>query len=385
MPSIARVLNPGRASPDVLAVRYAVCALVIASAVLDTTSVPPWRVAPGWIATAVLVVCLVRGGMQPMTAPRFLAATSLGDSAIVIGAASVVGVAFAGGATVWVPQLGVAASALAPVALPMTAALAAVPMLALTVHWSQLHQSGWTLAINLMVAVVVFGWVHLRRYRREVTEVAAAQQEIIDSERARAVEAENRRVLAAQLHDVLAHTLSGLIITLQGAALIARREGVSADLAEKLDTATNLAKDGLGEAREAVRSLRDGPAASAAPLSAWLEPTLQRLGSATGLQVTVAGSPDDLDAEWTAVARSVVMEGLTNSLRHAAGAPVRIEFGVEGLRMLSVGDPDGFTDREHDSGGYGLAGLAERVAAAGGRLTHGPCEEGFELIMAVTT
>ncbi len=120
-------------------------------------------------------------------------------------------------------------------------------------------------------------------------------------------------------------------------------------------------------------------------MSAWLEPTLKRLGTATELQVTVAGSPDDLDAGWTAIARSVVMEGLTNSLRHAAGAPVRIEFGAEGLRMLSVGDPDGFTDREHDSGRYGLAGLAERVAAAGGRLTHGPCEEGFELIMTVTT
>ncbi|MGC4933274.1 sensor histidine kinase [Gordonia sp. DT30] len=369
--------------------RAVVSVPLVVSAALGAGSVPGWRLATGWAATAVLVGAVFRGMFAASATDRILGQDSMVFSAVTIAAATAAGLAFGGAATVWVPLLGVAAAALAPVGIWITALLAVPPVAAIVVQSWWLDREMWTVVIDLAIALLVFGWVHLRRYRREADELAAAQRQIIEGERARAAAAEDRQVLAAQLHDVLAHTLSGLIITVQGAALAARREGVSPELTEKLDTAAALARDGLAEARDAVRSLRgddDSPLGSGGEsLSDWTASTIERLHTATGLEITVTGSAADVDTPWVALAKSVVMEGLTNSLRHAAGAPVRIEFGATTLRVLSVGAPDEFSDRDHPSGAYGLAGLAERVALAGGTLTHGPCEEGFDLTMRMTS
>ena len=120
-------------------------------------------------------------------------------------------------------------------------------------------------------------------------------------------------------------------------------------------------------------------------LAPWLAKTLRQLRSGAGLDVMVSGDVEDLAPRWRDLARSVLMEGLTNSMRHAAGAPVRIVLTKDVVHVTSIGDPTRFVDRGHASGKRGLTGLAERVSAAGGTLHYGSTAAGFELSMHMGT
>lgn len=372
---------PSITNPDRIILRLLLSAGIVVSALFDDA--PVWRLAIGWVAAAILIVAVWYFGVLQPAARRNAGLTPWIGSVTAAVSATVGGLAFTSGSTTWIAFLGVVAAGAAPLPPTRIAMLTVPPTAAIVVHSWHLGHNAWTLAINVLAAVVIVGYMQARRHQRETAELAAAQREVIDTERARALAAERQREVAAQLHDVLAHTLSGLIITLQGAALAARVEGVSDDLTQRLHAATELAKDGLTEARSAVGSLRSGAdtvrAAPAVPLADWLDRTLERLRSTTDVEVTVTGSLDDIPPSWTEIVRSVLMEGLTNSLRHAVGAPIRIDATSREVRVISVGDVDTFVDRGHHSGGHGLTGLQERVAAAGGSLTCGPTDRGFEL------
>lgn len=88
--------------------------------------------------------------------------------------------------------------------------------------------------------------VPLRRVEWDLRHQLELQRlQVIEQELQQTLAARQRREVAAQPHDVLAHTLSGLIVSLQGTGVLACTEQLSAELSERLATATALAKDGL--------------------------------------------------------------------------------------------------------------------------------------------
>ena len=364
---------------DRLLIRGIVAVSVLVSAFADTGKQPIWATAIGWIATCVLVVLLLRSVLRDKNARSWSTQASALHAIATVAASVVAAFAFHGGATVWLPYIGVAAAAMSQTTVLVSALIASPSLTALGIlMWWQTHNA-WAVCINVASAAAVFAFMQLRRRQREAAELAATQREIIAAERSRTALAEQQRQISAQLHDVLAHTLSGLIVTLQGATLQAERESVSAELTEKLRTATALARDGLSEAKTAVESLRDSATRESVPLDHWLPKALAQLRTGAGLDVEVSGDVEVVPAIWHDDVRAVLMEGLTNSMRHAAGAPIRIEFTPQLVRVRSVGDPLTFVDRGHTSGGNGLTGLTERITAAGGSLEYGTTAQGFDL------
>lgn len=232
--------------------------------------------------------------------------------------------------------------------------------------------------ISLSLAVVAIVLLQQRRRQLEAAELAAAQAQVIAQERARIASADHQREIAEQLHDVLAHTLSGLIVSLQTAGLQARQEDASPVLQQRLSAATELAREGLHGARQAVESLHGAAAAtSEGPLDEWLRSTVDRLRTASDVHVTVVGDATAIPAVWREAARAVLRESLTNSVRHAPGLPVRITLADNEIHVLTVGDVSAIHRTEQVSGGHGLAGLRRRVEAAGGRFEAGVTTDGW--------
>jgi signal transduction histidine kinase len=223
-----------------------------------------------------------------------------------------------------------------------------------------------------------------------VAEMAiAGRQRRLDAERTRAEEArrragEERMRIARELHDVLAHNIS-LINVQAGVALhlMDEQPGQSRSALQAIKQASN---DALGELRSVLDILRQGdeapPRAPASGLA-----SLDRLvagAEATGLPVSakVEGTPRPLPAGTDLAAFRIVQESLTNVTRHAgpASATVLVRYGDKDL-MVQV-DDDGRGPAPNGSGGNGIRGVRERVAALGGELTTGPRPGGGFRVLA---
>lgn len=342
----------------------------------DADARPVWIVVLGWVAALVVVGLMLREASS-----RLPAIDPLIASIALVVASSVVGVAFDDSVTTWVSYIGVAVAGASRAGTRVSVLLGVVPLVALgLVGWLARHD--WlAVVVNVGIGVSLLALLQLRSRQRDNEELASAQRAVIAIERDRAAAAERQRQVAEQLHDVLAHTLSGLIITLQAATLTARRQDASPDLVDRLTTATALARDGLSEARSAVESLHRGAAESTESLEQWMELSVARLCAAVGLELTVDGSFGSMPAQWSELTRSVIMEGLTNSMRHAVGAPVQMTVDEAGVEITSLGDRRTFIDRAHPSGGHGLDGLRRRVDSAGGVLEYGATERGYRLAL----
>jgi signal transduction histidine kinase len=215
------------------------------------------------------------------------------------------------------------------------------------------------------------------------SQALLAQEAATRAAREEAAVLAERQRLARELHDVLAHTLSGLAVQLEGARLLADRTGADPRLAEQVTNAQRLAREGMAGAKRAVATLRGEALPGPDQLPALVERT--RL---TGLPVTltVRGEPRGLPAEAGLALYRVVQEALTNTAKHAgrgATAVVSLTWG-DGTLAVEVVDAGG--DRVAaglPSGGYGLTGLAERAALAGGKLDAGPTADGWRVALTL--
>jgi signal transduction histidine kinase len=191
-----------------------------------------------------------------------------------------------------------------------------------------------------------------------------------------------RQRLARELHDVLAHTLSGLAVQLEGARLLAERTGADPRLAEQVTNAQRLAKEGMANAKRAVATLRGEALPGPEQLKQLVEQT--RL---TGLPVTlrIEGEPRPLPAEAGLAVYRAVQEALTNTAKYAGhGATADVVLRWDDVLTVEITDSGG--DRAAaglPSGGYGLAGLAERAALTGGRLDAGPTADGWRVTLTM--
>ena len=206
-----------------------------------------------------------------------------------------------------------------------------------------------------------------RRYR-----VRAAQQQEALREAARAAEQdaarnrllEDRAAVARDIHDVLAHSLGGLVLQLDAIEALLER-GRAEEAAVRVGAARGLAADGLAEARRAVAALRDAEDSPADVPDSALADLLaahRSLGGAVDLmgEPTLAGVDGP---HRQALARSL-QEALTNARRHAPGAPVRVRVErSEGALTLRLANSLPAVRAGSTGGGHGLLGMEERFAA----------------------
>ncbi|SDG43487.1 Signal transduction histidine kinase [Sinosporangium album] len=235
-------------------------------------------------------------------------------------------------------------------------------------------------AFGPLLVIVVGQVIRLRlELRRRAARQAADE----------AVRAERRRI-ARELHDVVAHHISVISVMVGAARTNMARRPDSAQ--EALATAESTAREALGEMRQLLNVLRaDGTGPDEAPDDPAAAPTA---GTAAlpdlFTQVRQAGLPVELRVEGDAVplpsaidraVYRIVQEALTNTRKHGGGAraTVRLAYTDSSVEVEVLDDGVGVSG---GSGGHGLSGMAERVALCGGQLQTGTRESGGFRVMA---
>lgn len=235
----------------------------------------------------------------------------------------------------------------------------------------------------LLCAVLGITGALLRRYRlsQERTELLLAELEQARDDQARAAAAEERASIARDLHDVLAHSLSGLSIQLEMVRKMLAASEVADDLRDAIDGAAHLAKEGLTEAREAVGLLRRDDRLGVEELPGLIE-SFSRAVSLT-VNYSVIGAPRPVSPELGLALYRAVGEALTNVARHAEGAVTSVTLRFEPTTVRLEVTNVGGTPSTHagDGSGWGLAGVRERVKRLGGELSAGPSESGWTVVV----
>jgi signal transduction histidine kinase len=193
------------------------------------------------------------------------------------------------------------------------------------------------------------------------------------------VRRDERLAVARELHDVVAHHITGMVVQAQAAQIVAARgPGEAARVAESLAGIEAAGSEALTSLRRVVGLLRDADDASpVAPGPESLSTLVSRFGD-RGPEVRLR-LPDDGPAwptEVTAAVYRVVQESLTNITRHAPQArtvTVDVRRAPDGLTVEVSDDAPHAGVRTLDTGsGYGLIGMRERVVSLGGTLRAGP-------------
>ncbi|MGW1084846.1 sensor histidine kinase [Streptomyces sp. NPDC002596] len=228
-------------------------------------------------------------------------------------------------------------------------------------------------------------WWHSRRRLID----SLSEQVDLRAEQARLAE---RTRIAAEMHDVLAHRLS--LLALHTGVLALRAESLPPQIGERIALLRATSAQALDDLRDVLGALRaeddaareDGrdpvqrkvPAPALRNLSELLD-EVRTIGQDVAADLT--GEPGAAPATHLLAVHRLVQEGLTNARKHAPGAAVRlrVHYGAPATEVELVNSPPAVTASRADGGvgrGFGLIGLAERVAGLHGSLAHGPEPDG---------
>jgi signal transduction histidine kinase len=276
--------------------------------------------------------------------------------------------------------------------LPVAVAVAVGGVAAQAIQGAWRHNAGigyrWWLALITLGYAALVGWGVSARTRAALIDSLrerARRAEDGQADRVAQARLAERRRIAREMHDVLAHRLS-LLATYAGA--VEYRPDASP---EQLSRAAGIVREGahqaLQELREVIGLLRedgDDPGTRPQPGLADL-PRLLDESRAAGAEVRLRDDVADPAGIPEATGRAgyrVVQEAVTNARRHAPGEPVTVALSGgpgDGL-TIEVANPLSARPPLSDGAGTGLVGLTERVRLAGGRLDHGATEAGFRLV-----
>jgi signal transduction histidine kinase len=256
-------------------------------------------------------------------------------------------------------------------------------------------------ASGSLLGVVALGAFYLMSYLANRLSKASEQAEqlLLELEQTRAAEARaaglaERQRLARDMHDVLAHSLSGLLFQLEGARMLAAGDTSDPRLTAALERAHHLGKNGLDEARQAIGMLRDDDL----PGPERLADLAARFTEDRGVpcRFTVSGPPRELVSEARLAVYRVAQEALTNIAKHAQPEHVVMHLAYEpATTRLTVEDyapPSGQLaaasgqagrDGQPGPGGYGLTGMRERAELLGGMLTTEATGTGYRVNLEV--
>lgn len=246
---------------------------------------------------------------------------------------------------------------------------------------------GWSLAAAAILSPLLAGWGGDSGYLVTVhglmvaTAVGIAlllrRQRLFLQGQRTAVRDRERRLMADELHDVIAHELTGVVVLAQ-----AVRPGVSDQAGEAVGRIEDAAQRALDHIRSLVVTTRDdGSETVAIPRLAALsdiDALVEEFRATTTAQVTLVSQVSaDLPGPVVMAAHRLVSEALTNVRRHAASAQhVEIVLAQRGSGLeVSVRD-DGVGGGLGSGGGTGLTAVAERVALVGGVVSAGPVSGG---------
>jgi signal transduction histidine kinase len=253
--------------------------------------------------------------------------------------------------------------------------------------------SSSAVAAQLLVTVLlglVGQFLKQARESQTRTEMLMAQLEDAREQQTQAAAIAERGRIAGELHDVLAHSLSGAAIQLQGARMLAERERSGEQMRGAIDRASELVKDGLADARQAVGALRGEELPGVGRLPSLIEDFQRDMDM--DVQLRVQGSARELQADASLALYRGAQEALTNVARYAPGASTVVVISYEpDSAVLTVEDrlpvanaiastPAGLSGV---GGGRGLAGMRERVQRAGGTVDAGPTADGWRVELRV--
>ncbi|MFU8871472.1 sensor histidine kinase [Micromonospora sp. SL4-19] len=238
---------------------------------------------------------------------------------------------------------------------------------------------GYLVLNNLLtgsVAYAVGRAVHGRRQSTRMLRERARFAEATQRSLAEQAVADERRRIARELHDVVAHHVSVMGVLATGARRVLRRDPDAAD--EAMATVEETGRATLRELRRLLDVLRTDaePAAELAPQPGLtgIEALVEQVREA-GLPVTlrVDGAPGPMEEGVALTVYRIVQEALTNALKHAGAATALVRLTVtDDFLAVEVTDTGRGPGPAADRIGHGLVGMRERVALYGGILRTGP-------------
>jgi signal transduction histidine kinase len=232
--------------------------------------------------------------------------------------------------------------------------------------------SGGVTADNVIFSSLLLGcpWAAGRAVRQRRLNDRELEQE---KTRAAAAIVEERARIARELHDVVAHSISVMVLQARGGRRVLDSD--PADARDAFGVIEWTGQQALDEMRRLVGMLRSGDE----PLPLAPQPSVKELGTlveqvgAAGLpvQLAIEGEPRDLPPGVDLSAFRIVQEALTNTLRHAGPAHARVVLRYRTDELEIEISDDGPGTGEGPGPGYGLVGMRERVSVYGGELQAG--------------
>jgi signal transduction histidine kinase len=243
-------------------------------------------------------------------------------------------------------------------------------------------------SIGALVIAMAFvaGWLAARQ-RDLATLMADRAHEAEQATEARAAQAaaEERTRIARDMHDILAHAVSLMIVQAEAGAAVVHRDPAKAERA--FDAVADGGRDALTQLRRMLGVLREGDALALTP-----QPTLAELPrlvetvrtARVDVRMVVAGEPRTLPRDTQVAVYRTVQEALTNMVKHSGAqrAEVRLDWAAQALTVRVTDDGVG---PRPGTPGRGLIGINERVTACGGTVGTGPGPDGrgFQLLASV--
>ncbi|WP_053754961.1 sensor histidine kinase [Streptomyces sp. MMG1533] len=340
---------------------------------------------PAVVVPIVLLLCLVIALRRRMPEKMLLLAIGLGVAQLALNvettaadfAMLVIVYTVAATGARWASRValavGLCAAPLATLRWP-NEDTSALGNLALMIFQAVPFALAWVLGDSIRTRRAYFAQLEERNARLEKEREAQAKV---------AVAAERARI-ARELHDVVAHNVSVMVVQADGAAYVL---DAAPDQAKKaLETISSTGRQALAEMRRLLGVLRTGehqeggeyvPQPDVEQIDDLVE---QCRGSGLPVDFKIEGTPRPLPSGVELTAYRIVQEALTNTRKHGgpnAGASVRLVYFDDGLGLLVEDDGKGaphelYEEGGADGAGHGLIGMRERVGMVGGTLDAGP-------------
>ena len=248
---------------------------------------------------------------------------------------------------------------------------------------NNLSKPGNGLTQAVVSAIIVLGvpyalgrWMRGRAARAQIDREQAERLDATRELTAQTAAHEERTRIARELHDVIAHSVSLMVIQAGGARLVMDAEPDRAE--ESLLSVERAGRDALAEMRALLGALGDGrdPRALAPqPGLAEIDGLIAAArGRASQADLHVDGEPATVSPALDLCAYRIIQEALTNAIKHAAPAhaDVRLRWQAGALELEISDDGRGSGAVNGAGGGHGIAGMSERVALHGGSVDAGP-------------